>query len=379
MRREVDVCRQLMRVAKRFGFTLMLTPSVSALLGFGLVQAAQLPAGLVSDLEREIAARSGIACPDPGAYSLTRPETAAGPTVVGLAVFFQDVAFLSDVDQTLDTDVYIAMRWRDPRLADVTRADGSADCPLPAGRLWMPALEPENLRGRQAFYPDRFLVDGRGVVTVVRRLLVKIAYPLDFRDFPLDRHRWTMTLWPVVSRSDEIVFHPLQRLTGMNDRLSIQGWRVGAPRAKTSTTTRDIRAGTYARFDVEIDLKRDWTYHAWKLGLPLTLIVFMAYGVYFIPPSAVPQQIGLGMTSMLTLIAYMLTLGNTLPRISYLTRADRFFVGSAVLVFLGLMKTVVTLMVAQSPRAHIVARVDRWGRWIYPLGMLVNFAIAFFI
>jgi len=43
----------------------------------------------------------------------------------------------------------------------------------------------------------------------------------------------------------------------------------------------------------------------------------MAYGVYFIPASAVGQQIGLGMTSMLTLIDYMLTIGSTLPRISY--------------------------------------------------------------
>jgi hypothetical protein len=182
----------------------------------------------------------------------------------------------------------------------------------------------------------------------------------------------------VVSRSDEIVFHPLQRLTGMKDRLSIQGWRVEAPLIKTSTTARDIRVGSYARCDVELELTRDWTYHAWKLGVSLTLIAFMAYGVYFIPASAVPQQIGLDMTSMLTLIAYMLTLGNTLPRISYLTRADRFFVGSAVLVFLGLLKAVITDGRAD-PRAHIVERVDRWGRWIYPFGMLVNFAIAFLI
>jgi hypothetical protein len=54
--------------------------------------------------------------------------------------------------------------------------------------------------------------------------------------------------------------------------------------------------------------------------------VSMAYGVYFIPASAVAQQIGLGTTSMLTLIASMLALGSTLPKIPYLTRADRFFV-----------------------------------------------------
>src|SRR5262245_19909564 len=153
----VDLLRirgvHMMPVAKWFGFMLVLMSSVSALPGFGFVFAAQLSSELVSDLAREIAPRSGVVCPDPAAHSLTRRDPAAGPTVVGLGVFFQDIAFLSDVDQTLDTDVYVAMRWRDPRLADATRADGSADCPPPAGRLWMPALEPENLRVRQAFYP----------------------------------------------------------------------------------------------------------------------------------------------------------------------------------------------------------------------------------
>jgi hypothetical protein len=339
--------------------------------------AADAPADVVSDLERQVAPRSGVACPDPAKYSLARPDPAGVATVVGVGVFFQDLAALSDVDQTLDADLYVVARWRDARLADPARGEESADCPVPDGQLWTPALEPESLRSRQAFYPTRFLVDGRGVVTAVRRLWVKVAYPLDFRDFPLDRHHWTITLWPVLSRSDEMLFHPLRRVTGINDRLSIQGWRVGPPRAEATTGSRVARPGTYARFDVVVDLTRDWSYHAWKLGLPLTLIVLMAYGVYFIPASAVPQQIGLGMTSMLTLIAYMLALGGTLPRISYLTRADRFFVGSAVLVFMGLVKALLTVVLAQGPHAALIARADRWGRWLYPVAMFANFLFAF--
>jgi hypothetical protein len=335
--------------------------------------------GVVSDLEREVAPLSGSTCPAAGAYSLTRPDPPGSPTMVGLGLFFQDIAQLSDVEQTLDADVYVIARWRDPRLADPARGEGSVDCPVPEGRLWMPALEPENLRGRQTFYPARFLVDGRGVVTYARRLWVKLSFPLDFRDFPRDRHRWRTTIWPVFSRADEIVFHPLSRATGMNDRLSIQGWRVGTPRPEASTAARVARAGTFARFDVDLDLERNWGYYAWKLGLPLTLIVLMAYGVYFIPTSAVAQQIGLGMTSMLTLIAYMLALGGGLPKISYLTRADRFFVGSAVLVFLGLVKALLTVVLAQGTDPRLIDRANRWGRWLYPLAVLVNFVCAFLL
>jgi Neurotransmitter-gated ion-channel ligand binding domain/Neurotransmitter-gated ion-channel transmembrane region len=363
--------------ATRIASALVLSIGVFVGIGGVPANAAQPPADVTADLDREVAPRSGAACPDERAYSLARPDPPATPTVVGVGVYLQDVASLNDVEQTLDIDVYVITRWRDSRLADAARGDGSVECPVPAGRLWMPALEPENLRGRQLFYPDRFLIDERGVVTLGRRSWAKVAYPLDFRDFPLDTHEWTFTIWPVVSRSDEMVFHPITRVTGVADRLSIQGWRVGTPRAAASTTTRNIRAGTYARFDVTLDVTRDWAYYGWKLGLPLTLIVLMAYGVYFIPASAGPQQMALGMTAMLTLIAYMLTLGNTLPRISYLTRADWFFVGSAVLVFVGLMKAVMTLALAQGPKAHLIARADRWGRVLYPFAMLANFALAF--
>ena len=102
----------------------------------------------------------------------------------------------------------------------------------------------------------------------------------------------------------------------MNGRLSIQGWRVGAPTAEATTSSRIARAGVFARFDVTLDLKRDSAYYAWKLGIPLLLIVLMAYGVYFVPATMVVQQIGLGVAPMLTLIAYMLALSGSLPRIS---------------------------------------------------------------
>jgi len=359
--------------------TLMLAIGVSAPLNSAVEAAGPQETSVVSDLEREINPRSTAICPDPATYSVTRPDPAGGPTVVGVGIIFQDIAALSDVEQTLDADIYVIVRWRDPRLASAARGEGSADCPVPEGRLWMPALEPESLRNRQAFYAPRFLVDDRGILTYGRRLWVKVAYPLDFRNFPLDRHRWTMIVWPVEARADEVVFHPLRRITAMNDRLSIQGWRVGAPEAQAGTANRIARVGTFARFAVEFDLKRDWSYYAWKLGLPLTLIVLMAYGVYFIHASAVAQQIALGMTAMLTLIAYMLTIGNTLPRISYLTRADRFFIGCAILVFLGLVKGVLITMLAQGPYKDQLDRVNQWGRWIYPVAILANFALAFLI
>jgi len=330
-----------------------------------------------AELEKPVNPRSDLPCPSPDLYSPLRPDPPGTPTLVGIAVWFQDISHLSDVDQTLSTDVYVMLRWQDKRLVDPARGEGAADCPPPDGGLWIPAIELENLRSRQQFYNARFMVNSRGVITNLRRSLVQTANALNFRDFPFDRHRWKFSLWPVFSRADEIVFRPL--VIGRNENLSIQGWRVEQPEATATIAERPPRVGAYARFDVYLGLVRDWQYYMWKLGLPLTLIVLMAYGVYYIPSSAVAQQIALGMTSMLTLIAYMLALSSSLPKISYLTKADKFFVGSAVLVFLGLVKAILSAVLGQRGNTRPAERADRLGRLVYPLGMILSFAIAFLL
>jgi hypothetical protein len=206
---------------------------------------------------------------------------------------------------------------------------------------------------------------------------VQIAQPLDLRDFPFDRHVWRFTLWPVFSKVDEIVFAPLRPFVGRNDRLSLLGWSTGVPDAQASTEQRQGRLGAFARFDVTLETRRDSFFYVCKLGIPLVLIMLMAYSVYFIPSAAVAQQIGVGMTSMLTLIAYLLALSNSLPKISYLTRADQFYIGAALLVFLGLMKGIFTVIWLDRGRKARVERADRIGRWLYPVGMLLNGLNAF--
>jgi neurotransmitter-gated ion-channel len=327
-------------------------------------------------LDEPIAPRATGSCPTPERFSVTRPDPEGVPTLVGLAVQFQDVSALNDVDQTIASDLYLVARWLDPRLADSNRGDGSVDCTASLKPFWMPAIEPENLRVRQRFYDDRVLLNARGIVTVVRRLLVQVVQPMDFTDFPLDRHTWKFTVWPVYSNASELLFYALPATSGP-ERPTIQGWRISAPTAQTAVAQRSNRLGAFARFDAVLELRRMPQFYAWKLGLPLLLIGLMAYLVYFIPPAMVPQQIALGMTSILTAVAYMFALTSSLPRIGYVTRADRLFVGVITLAFLSLVKGVLTTGLQSSGRLDLVAKFDRVGRWLYPTIMASVFISAF--
>ena len=326
-------------------------------------------------LDQPIEPRGSGSCPAPEHFSVTRPDPPDTPTVVGLAVMFQDVSALSDADQSITADISLVVRWRDARLADPNRGDGSVDCTASVKPFWIPALEPENLRSRQRFYDDRILLSASGIVTLLRRLIVQVAQPMDFRDFPLDHHTWNFRILPVYSNSSELLFHALPWTSGP-ERPTVQGWQLGSPRPQTSVTRRGNRLGTFARFETALEMRRMPQFYGWMLGLPLLLIGFMAYLVYFIPPSMVPQQIALSMTAILTSVAYMLTLNSSLPKIGYMTRAGFLFVAIITLAFLSLVKGVLTTALQSSERRDIITRFDRIGRCLYPVVLLAVFVTA---
>jgi len=82
-------------------------------------------------------------------------------------------------------------------------------------------------------------------------------------------------------------------------------------------------------------------------------------------------QLGLGATSMLTLIAYQFALAEMLPRISYLTRADGFILGSLVLVFLALAEAAVTVILVNFGREAPAVTLDYVCRIGFPLAYVV--------
>ena len=49
------------------------------------------------------------------------------------------------------------------------------------------------------------------------------------------------------------------------------------------------------------------------------------------------------------------------------------------LVFLGLVKALTTTVLVETPKEPVLERANRLGRWLFPLAMLGNLALAFLI
>jgi hypothetical protein len=316
-------------------------------------------------------------CPDPESLSLERPGTPSEPTQVSVGIFLLDLVTLDDVRQALTVDLYLLLQWTDARLADTARGSAVSVCGLSPDRVWMPLVQMQNVRRFEKHYQDITVIDVRGTVTWAQRLDLDLAVSLDLRDFPFDRQTLTAVVQPVFAGTGEVEFVVLNEMTGADDALGLTGWTLGT--AESSIETRHApRLGVdQAVFRIDLAISREAGFYVFKTFVPLMLIVFMSWAVFWIDPNQIGPQIALAATAMLTLIAYQFTFASMLPRISYLTIADRFTLGSSVLVFGALVEAVVTSTLARQGRLELAGRVDRWARALFPLALAAVIIVAF--
>lgn len=326
--------------------------------------------------ELQLGEGTSAQCPLPEQFSTTRPAINDKPTEVGVGLYLVDIPTFDDVEQFFAVDLYLILQWTDSRLADPLRGDGYASCVLPVDEVWHPIVQFDKVRSLQKHYQDVTVIDDEGTVTLAQRFYLEISVPLNLRDFPLDEHILTVDISPVFTGTQELVFNVLESLTGREKELSLSGWKLDQPRAGVTEKYGARRHMDFSHFSFTLTARREAGFYIWKLVIPLMFIVFMSWVVFWIDPSA-PSGISLSATSMLTLIAYQFAITSYLPRISYLTRADKFTLCSFVLVFLSLIEAAASHYLTRKGKTELAAKFDQLSRWVFPSLFAGIFFLAF--
>ena len=309
----------------------------------------------------------------PGQISPERPEPDAGPTKVFVGLYVLDISKINDVDQSMTADFALRVRWRDPRLA----TDKPGVRTFEVQDIWTPRLTVVNSRRLWKTWPDTVDVDQDGNVQFRQRFFGTLTARLDLHDFPFDRNTVMIELLTAGATPDEVELVLDESVTGRASDFSLVDAAIGPGTVTTGTYffapgNVDLPSLTYS-----FEVRRYAAYYLWKIILPLTIIVFMSWLVFWIDPAQFGPQMGLAATSVLTLIAYRFLLGSLIPRVSYLTRLDIFIMGATVLVFLGMVEAVVSARIAERNEQG-ARRLNRLARVGFPAAFIVVTYVAFF-
>jgi hypothetical protein len=233
--------------------------------------------------------------------------------------------------------------------------------------IWHPRILFVNLQKNWRAFPQIVEVSPDGEVTYFQRAWATFSQPLDLERFPFDRQVFTIQLASAGYSLDEVeLLTDPDSPGGIAQDLSVADWDILAWKVESAPFVPVPGEEAVPGISFTFEAERKAGYFIVKVIIPLLLIVFMSWIVFWIDPKESGSQISVAITAMLTLIAYRFAVGSDLPKVSYLTRLDYFILGSTILVFASLIEVVVTSSYARTGRLERARAIDRWSSWLFP-------------
>ena len=315
--------------------------------------------------------RHAADCEFPDSVRHSRPGAGHAATEVRVGAYLIDISRIEDADQSYQADIFLRYDWKDERLAGAR----ATSCTLPRDTVWHPDVLVVNRRSVQSQMNEVVEVQPDGSVRYVQRLIGDFAVRLKMKHFPFDTQQLPVTL---VARyaPEQLKLLPDNELVGIAETLSTPNWKIGKP-VLSSGSYAVLPGRDIARLEIVFPAERRSAYYVWKLIVPMSFVVFMSWAAFWISPQNIAPRIGLSATSMLTLIAFRLALGSSLPPIPYLTEFDVFTVGVTMLVFAALLQAVATSALWDGERKTQALRLNRVSRWLFPVVFAALLLVAF--
>jgi hypothetical protein len=179
-----------------------------------------------------------------------------------------------------------------------------------------------------------------------------VASPLILKDFPFDTQRLQLSVESTSWNSNEVCLLPI---SGFLDTLVPSGgWSTPEfDVVSTSVAARNETFGTivsgYSQVAVTITLKRQSGFYLNKIVSITCLIIILGLMLFALAPDAAQRLQG-SLTIFLALISMQWVIGQTVPKLAYLTRLDKFMVFNFAFAFILMVTHAVTIPATSNKR-----------------------------
>jgi Neurotransmitter-gated ion-channel ligand binding domain/Neurotransmitter-gated ion-channel transmembrane region len=294
--------------------------------------------------------------------------------MVGLHIV--NLAAIDEVNEQFQLDAYLFARWMDKRLAYTSEGPQDEVRNYATGQIWIPQLEMINAATPRSRDETSITVSPDGMVTYAERAVVKLSSRFELRRFPFDQQRLVVIIHPFLAYGPQIKFKLNDESTWTASEFrtysSLAQWYL------TGLHSEVITAPTYGGMTVpearfEIDVSRRSSFYLWKVFLPLLLMVFLSWAVFWIEAHDLSNQVQVAVTTILTVIAFAFAISATMPRLPYLTYIDAFFLECYIFVFLAVVELMTVHVAHRSElRRDLGLRIRKYSRWVIPSAFVVT-------
>jgi len=263
-----------------------------------------------------------------------RPNQGVGPLLVKVDLYVESFANIAEANMEYAIFGYFRHYWTDERLAnksqDTIQLKGST-----VEHAWTPDTyisnaRQSNLRLKDSEAQSAFFVYPDGV-KIVASCEMKLV------NFPMDTQQCLLTLGSYGHSNKDVIYK------WKNNTIVVEKKYIAQFDMKDVQLRSDFKSyvsGNYTLLVVTFNFKRRIGYYINQVYVPDTLVVAISWIVFWLDPDDMGGRVGLGITTLLTIMFLLGSVNTALPRVSYTKAIDWYLIVSFLFVFLVLLECI---------------------------------------
>ena len=229
--------------------------------------------------------------------------------------------------------------------------------------------------GQLSIGQEKISVFSNGLVEIEVRVGATCRSNLDFRHFPFDQQALPITLESFAWNKDVLELKPDLDRIGFAPEFALAEWEVESLERFQEDVLRVRDHTPFSNLKFEVRIERNSGYYVWKIFLTVFIIVCLTFVVFFMSDERLGRRAGVSSTGILTVIAYQFVTTASLPRVSYLTVADRVMMVSIITVAATMAVSIVIDRISLENMA-LRLKIDKICRWVFPVVYLLVLSLV---
>ncbi len=310
-----------------------------------------------------------------------RAASAKGARDVAVGIALVDITALDEAHNTFTAEMDAYVAWRNPDLgftpaspADTVRIYTGAELVELRATMWRPEIYPANAVGQYTLGGKKIILHHDGRLEFTVRVTARLRAPLDFRRFPFDEQTLVVGLESFPWNRDAVHLVADETHTSYGELSALTEWEVTGLTMASSERRRMRDNVPFSNLEIQIRLKRHSGFYLWKIFLTVIIIVALTWVVFWMSGERLGRRAGISSSGILTVIAYQFVTTSNLPKVSYLTVADKVMLLSVIFIAGTMLESLLVddLSLSDPERK---ARIDRICRVAFPVGYLALLAV----
>jgi hypothetical protein len=224
---------------------------------------------------------------------------------------------------------------------------------------------------------------------------VTIPYKSEYRNFPFDKQKLSIAFENKNINIASIIYIPDNKTSSINnlkdnniDILNGDQYKVNRLGVSNSEHAYNSNFGdpeihdyeTYSRISFNIFVERNPFGILAKISLPLFVVLFLSYLVFFIPDYEIGTASALTVTALLAGIAFEWTIKDSLPKASYLTLIDKLFYLVYFFIFYAMVQTIITFNLSKGTEKNklLSINIEEKSKYIFPILFIILCTLLFY-